>query len=137
MEKTGIKALPKSFKFSKQMLNTIGRLMSSKKSLKIDQDQKTGGASINGVTVLILGGNSWKIGGNIYEITPEIHKANSSTFYTGESMKIENDILILNIILRDVKNTGVGDRTSNRKNYLWNFPKQLTKFKTKLSMKLI
>ena len=61
--------------FSKQMLNTKGKLLSSKNSLKKDQDERPGGASINGVPVLILGGNSWKIGDNVYELTPEIHKA--------------------------------------------------------------
>ena len=30
-KKIGIKAIPNSFKFSKQMLNNIGKLMSSKK----------------------------------------------------------------------------------------------------------
>ena len=56
--KNGIKALPNSFKFSKQMLNTVGKLLSSKNSLKIDQDEITGGASVNGVPVLKLGGTS-------------------------------------------------------------------------------
>ena len=36
--------------------------MSSKNSLRIDRDRRTGGTSINGVSILILGGNSWKIG---------------------------------------------------------------------------
>ena len=112
-KKIGIKALPNSLKFSKQMLNTLGKLMSSKNSLKIDQDERTGGASINGIPILILGGDSWKIGDNVYEITPEIHKALSSTLYTGETMKNENDILMLNNILRDVKYTGEQDRPSN------------------------
>ena len=91
--------------------------MSSKNSLKIDQDERTGGASINGIPVLILGGDSMKIGDNVYEITPEIHKALSSTGYTGENMKNENDILMMNNILRDVKYTGVGDKQSYRKTF--------------------
>ena len=135
-KKIGIKALPNSFKFSKQMLNTIGKLMSSKNSLKIDQDERTGGTSINGVRILILGGDSWKIGDDVYEITPEIHKALSSTLYTGETMKNENDILMLTNILRDVKYTGVGDNRTEKIS-LGSFLKGLTKFKTKLSMKLI
>ena len=117
-KKIGIKALPNSFKFSKQMLNTIGKLMSSKNSSKIDQDERTGGASINGIPILILGGDSWKIGDNVYEITPEIHRALSSTLYTGEIMKYENDISMLNNNIRDVKYTGERDRDSKRKTFL-------------------
>ena len=99
------------------MKNTIGKLMSSKNSLKIDQDERTGGASINGIPVLILGGDSMKIGDNVYEITPEIHKALSSTGYTGENVKNENDILLMNNILRDVNYTGIGDKQSYRKTF--------------------
>ena len=135
-KKIGIKALPNSFKFSKQMLNTIGKLMSGKNSLKIDQDERTGGASINGVPVLVLGGDSWKIGDNVYEITPEIHKALSSTLYTGETMKNENDILMLNNILRDVKYTGVGYRASNRKNFFTELPKRVNQFQNKTFNKI-
>ena len=115
-KKIGIKALPNSFKLSKKMLNTIGKLMSSKNSLKKDQDERTGGASINGIPILLLGGDSWKIEDNVYEITPEIHKALSSTLYTGETMKNEHDILMLNNILGDVKYTGERDRDSKQKN---------------------
>ena len=131
VKKSSIKALPNSFKFSKQMLNTIGKLMSRKNSLKIDQDERTGGASINGVPILILGGDSWKIGDNVYEITPEIHKALSSTLYTGETMNNENDILMLNNIFRDVKYTGVGDRQSNRKNFITELPKRVNEIQNK------
>ena len=54
----GTKALPNSFKFSNLMKNTIGKLMSSKVSLRIDQDKRTGGASINEKPILIFGGDS-------------------------------------------------------------------------------
>ena len=100
--------------------------MSSKNSLKIDQDERTGGASINGVLVLILGGNSWKLGDNVYEITPEIHKALSSTLYTGETMKKENDILMLNNILGDVNYTGVREKPSNSKIFITKLPKRVS-----------
>ena len=113
------------------MLNTISTLMSNKTSLKVDQDERTGGASMNGVPVLILGGNSWKIGINVDEITPEIHKALSSTLYTGETMKKENDILMLNYILRDVKYTSEGDRPSNRKNFFTELPKRVNEIQNK------
>ena len=62
--------------------------MSSKNSLERDQDEKTGGALINGVSILILGGVSWNIGDNVYEITPESHKALSSTGYRKILVKI-------------------------------------------------
>ena len=116
--KIGIKALPNSFKFSDLMKNTIGKLISSKMSLRVDQDKRTGGASINGIPVLIFGSDSLKIKDNVYEITPEVHKALSSTGYTGESMKSENGILMMNNILRDDNYTGMGDRTSKQKTFL-------------------
>ena len=99
------------------MKDTIGNLMSSKNSLRIEQDTRTGGASINGTPVLILAGKSWKIGDNVYEIIPEIHKALSSTGYTGENMKNENDILMMTNTLRDVNYTGIGDKQSYTKTF--------------------
>ena len=93
--KIGIKALPNSFNFSDLMKNTKGKLMSCKNSLKKDQDVGTGGASINGTPILIFGGDSMKTKDNVYETTPEFHKALSSTGYTGQTMKSENDILML------------------------------------------
>ena len=65
--KIGIQALPNSFKFSDLMKNTTGKIMSSKNSFKIDQDERTRGASINGIPVLIFGGDSMKIKDNVYE----------------------------------------------------------------------
>ena len=98
--------------------------MSRKKSVRIDQDKKTGGASKNGVPLLIFGGDSFKIKDNVYEITPEIHKALSFTGYTGETPNNEIDILMLNSILRDVSYTGIRDKKSNRKTF---FTETLTK----------
>ena len=116
-KKISIKALPNSFKFSDLMKITTGKLMSSKNSLENDQDTRTGGASMNGIPVLIFDGDSMKIKDNVFERTPEIHKALSSTGYTGKTMKNENDILMMNNILSHVKYTGIGDRTSNRKTF--------------------
>ena len=115
--KIGMKALPNSFKFRNLMKKTIGKLMSSKSSLKKDQNKRTGGASINEIPVLIFGGDALKLKDNVYEITPEICKALSSTGYDGKSMKSENDIIILKNILRDVNYTGIGDRTSKQKKF--------------------
>ena len=130
--KIGIETLPNSFKFSDLMKNTIGKLMSSKNSLKVGQDERTGGASINGISVLIFGGDSLKIKDNVYEITPEIHKALSSTGCTGETMKSENDIIMMNNILRDVNYAGVRDRTSNRKTFFTiELPKRVNEVQNK------
>ena len=130
--KLGIKALPISFKFSNLMKNTIGNLMSNKNSLRINQDERTGGASINEVPLLILGGDSWKIGDNVNEITPQIHKALSSTGKTGETLNGENDSLMMNNILRDVKYTGIGDRHSKRKTFFTiELPKRVNEIRKK------
>ena len=99
------------------MTNTLGKIKSSKKSLKMDQDVRTVRAWINGIPILILSRDSWKLKDYIYEKTPEIHKALSSTGYTGETMKSENDILMMNNVLRDVKYTNRGDRVSYRKTF--------------------
>ena len=64
-----------------------------------------------------MGGDSCKIKDNVNEISPEIHKALSSTGYTGETMKSENDILMMNNIIRDLGYTGTGDKKSNRKTF--------------------
>ena len=130
--KIGIKALPSSFKFSDLMKNTIGELMSSKNSSKTNQDERTGGASINGTPVLIIGGDSMKIKDNVYEMTPEIHKALSPTGYTGETMKSENDISMMNNILGDVNHTGIRDRTLNRKTFFTiQLPKKVNEIQNK------
>ena len=89
--------------------------MSSKNSFKKDQDVRTGGASMNEIPILILGGDSWIIKDNVYEITPEFKKTLSSTGYTGETMTSENDILMMKKNLRDVNYTE--DRDSKRKKF--------------------
>ena len=93
----------------------MGKFLSGKFSLKIDQDRGTGGVSKNNTPVLTLGGDSRKLGDNVYEITPENHKAPSSTAYTGESMKDEKNILRMKNNLRDLAYTGRGDRDSKKK----------------------
>ena len=59
-----------------------------------------------------------------YELTPEIYKALSYTGYTGKTLKSENDILVMNNIIRDLGYTGFGDRPSIRKTF---FTKTLPK----------
>ena len=106
--------------------------MPSKNSLKIDQDERTCGASINGIPILILGGNSWKVKDNVYEKTREIHKAFSSTGYTGQTMKSESEILRTNIISKDVKYTCIGDRDSKRETFFTiDLPKRVCEIQNK------
>ena len=113
---TNLRALPNSSMFSDQMKKTLGRLMSSANSLKINSTPS--GATILGVPIYTLGGDRIQIKDNIYDLTPEIYKALSYTGYDGKTMKNENDILMLNNIIRDLGYTGIGDIKSKRKIFL-------------------
>ena len=83
------------------------------------------GASIFGVPIYTLGGDKLRIRDNDYELTPEIYKVPSYTGHTGNTMKNENDILMLNNIINDLGYTGDGNRDSKRKTF---FTKLLPKF---------
>ena len=113
---TNLRALPNSSMFSDQMKKTLGRLMSSANSLKIDTTPS--GATIVGVPIITLGGDKLRIQGNDYDLTPDIYKALSFTGYDGKTMKNENDILMLNNIIKDLRYTGRGDYQSKRKTFL-------------------
>ena len=113
---TRLRALPNSSMFSDQMTKTLGRLMSSANSLKITATPS--GASILGVSIYTLGGDTIRIKGNDYDLTPETYKALSFTGYDGKTMKNENDILMLNNIINDLGYTGRGDIKSKRKIFL-------------------
>ena len=113
---TNLRALPNSSMFSDQMSKTLGRLMSSLNSLKIKPSPS--GATILGVRINTLGTDRIQIKDNIYDLTPEIYKALCYTGYDGKTMKKEDDILMLNKIIRDLGYTGVGDIKSKRKIFL-------------------
>ena len=113
---TNLRALPNSSMFSDQMTKTFGRLMSSANSLKIKSSPS--GATILGVPIFTLGGDRIQIKDNVYDLTPEIYKALSYTGYDGKTMQNENDILMLNNIIRDLGYTGIGDIKSKRKIFL-------------------
>ena len=113
---TDLRALPNSSMFSDQMAKTLGRLMSSANSLKIKSSRS--GATILGAPIYTLGGDRIQIKDNVYDLTPEIYKALSFTGYDGRTMKNENDILMLNNIIRDLGYTGDGDNKSKRKLFL-------------------
>ena len=108
-------ALPNSFIFSDAMTKTLGRLMSSSNSLRIKPSPS--GATILGVPIITLGGDRIQTKDNIYDLTPEIYKALSYTGYTGNTMKNEADILMLNNINNDLGYTGLGDYPSKRKTF--------------------
>ena len=94
----------------------LGSLMNSQNYLKITQDE-SGRANILGVPFRISEVDTKKINENIYELTPEINKSLTYPTDTGETMKNENDILMMNNIVRDQGCTGIGDRYSKGKNY--------------------
>ena len=110
---TNLRALPNSSMFSDQMTKTLGRLMSSANSLKIIASPSC--PTILGVPIFTLGGDRIQIKDNVYDLTPEIYKTLSDTGYTGENMKNESDILMMNNIMRDLGYTGREDRDSKRK----------------------
>ena len=89
--------------------------MNSHNSLKITKDE-VGRAIFLGTPIQVSEGDTIKINGIIYELTPEVYKALSNPLYTGNTMK-NNDFLMLYNILKDVQYTGNGDRPSNRKNF--------------------
>ena len=119
---TNLRALPNSSVFSDQMIETLGRLMSSSNSLRIKPSPSR--ASVFGVPINTLGGDRIQIKDIIYDLTPEIYKALSYTGYTGNTMKNENVILMMNIIIRDLGYTGLRDYPSKRKTF---FTKTLPK----------
>ena len=96
------------------MRQMLGSIMNSRNSLKTTQDE-FGQANILGIPIQISGGNRNKIKDNIYDLTPEINKASSSTSYNGETMKNESENLKMNNNINDLGYTGIGDKSSKRK----------------------
>ena len=81
--------------------------------LKLNQDNM----SILGNPISFPGGDKVKTNDNIYEFTPEIHKALSNSSYTQKSMKNENDQRTLYNFLVDVGYNGIGDEKTNQKKF--------------------
>ena len=90
--------------------------MNSKISLKNTQ-YESGRAIILGVPIEVSEADTKKINEKIYEITPEVFKALSNLLYTGNTMKNDDDFLMLYNKLKDVNYTGRKDRPSNRKKF--------------------
>ena len=76
-----------------------------------------GRANILDTPIQVSEGDTIKINGNIYDLTSEVYKALLNPLYTGNTMKNDDDFLMLYNILKDVKYTGIGDRPSNRKKF--------------------
>ena len=87
--------------------------MSNSSSLEIKSSPSR--ATIFGIPRYTLGGGILRIRDIDYELTPENYKALSYPGYTGKSMKNETDILMMNINIKDLGYTGVGDRPFSRK----------------------
>ena len=104
-------------KSSALMRKTLWSLMKSHNSSRIEQD-KSSKATIFGLPLSTPSGDKLKINDNEYDSTPEIHKALSSTGYTGRSMKKVRDILMMKNNKDDLGYTGNGDNSSKRKNFL-------------------
>ena len=105
------------------MTKTLSSRTSSSNSLNI-KSSPSGATFLSVPIYTTLGGDKLSISDNDYQLTPEIYKALSYTGYIGKTMKNENDILMMNNIINDLGNTGIGDRDSKRKTF---FTKTLPK----------
>ena len=83
-------ALPISSKSSTQLTKTLAGLMQSSISLRMKSIPS--GATNIGVRVRIFGDDNRKIGDFVYDLTAEVHRALSSTGYTGKTIKRDSDI---------------------------------------------
>ena len=73
--------------------------------------------SILGVPIRSVGGDKIQVYDNIYEFTPEIHKASSNSSYTGKSMKNDDDRRPLYNFLVDLGYNGQHDEKTNQNNF--------------------
>ena len=113
---TNLKSLPNSSNFSISKHQMLGSLMNSRTSLKVIQDE-FGQANILGFPIQLWGGARIKINDIVYDLTPEIYKASSSTSNTGKTMTNEEDILRMCNVIRELGNTGRGERQPSRKTF--------------------
>ena len=118
------RTLPNSNKFSTPMTETLGALMNSKNSLKLIPGD-SGRAIILGFPINTLGGDRIQINDHVFDLTPELYKPLSYTGYTGNTMKNENEIFMMNNIMRDSGYTGDGDRKSKGKTFITMTPPKL------------
>ena len=95
--------------------NTFKSLKETSSSLKLNDDEE-GNLTILGTLIKSLGGDKILVNNrNIYEVTPEIHRALSKSSYTGKSMKDEDDRKNLYNLLTDIGYSGYGDQKNSQK----------------------
>ena len=97
-------------------------------SLKKNQD-KNHNMSILGIPIRSVGGDKIQLYDNIYEFTPEIHKAFSNSSYTGKSMENKDHRRTLNKFLVDIGYNGQHDEKTNQKNFFRSFFNQFRNIK--------
>ena len=108
------------------MQKMLGSLRNSANSLKISQDE-LGKVNFLGSPIQVPEGDLMKINENIYKLTPQVFRALTDPFYTGNTMKNDDDFLLLYNILKDVNYTGNRDCPSNRKKlFTINLPKNVS-----------
>ena len=73
------------------------------------------GATIDGVPIYTIGSNPIKISDNVYDSTPQIHKALLSTGYTGKFMKKLTDFSMMKNNKSDIGYTSIGDKKSKHR----------------------
>ena len=90
------------------MRQMLGSLKNSHNSLGFTQDE-SGQANNLGIPIQISRADTIKINENIYDLTSEIYKALTYTGYTGNTLRNENGILMMNTIIGDLGDTGERD----------------------------
>ena len=93
--------------------DTLKSLSGTPTSLKLNKDNEDN-LSILGVALKSFGGDKIQVSDNIYEFTPELHRALSQTSYTGKSMKNEDGQRNLCNFLVDVGYTGRSEEKTNQ-----------------------
>ena len=96
--------------------DTFEYLKNINTSLKLNKNED-GDYKILNTIIKPMGNDKILVNGNIYEFTPEIHKALSRSCYTGKSMKNENDKKTLYNFLRDIEYDGRFDPKTSQKKF--------------------
>ena len=114
---------------SKLLKDTFDSLKNTSSSLKLKKDIDDNYSILKSV-IKPLGGDKILVNGNIYEITPEIHKALSKSTFTGKSMKDEDDRRTLYNFLTDIGyNIQNSDESNNQKKFFTKLFNQFGKIK--------
>ena len=93
--------------------DTFESLSGTSTSLKLNKD-KIDNLCILDTPIRSIGGDKIQVYDNIYEVTPQIHKALSNPSYTGKSMKNESVKKNLYNFLTDIGYNGLSDEKTNQ-----------------------